>query len=186
MDRAKLQAGRLLIAEPFLGDPNFERSVVLIARYSADEGAFGLVLNQSCDFSLNTALKKDWSQQVPLSIGGPVERDHVFWLHCRPDIIPDGMLVYQNLYLGGNAESMFAALDAGLLQTYDIRFFLGYSGWSAGQLEGEMKRNSWILTQADHKLLLQNQEASFWRETLKKMGGDYKVLANYPTDPRLN
>jgi putative transcriptional regulator len=185
MQNTTLKAGIFLIAEPFMGDAHFERSVIYLAQHNK-QGAFGLVLNQPAPQTLAAATGIGFDPAIKLSVGGPVEREYLFWIHNRPDLIPQATLLHQQLYIGGNQESTFAAVQAGSMPASDIRFFAGYSGWAAGQLEREVARNSWILCPANPALVLGSQEPNFWRQLLKNMGGNYKVLAHYPTDPRLN
>lgn len=180
----KLETGCLLIAEPFMGDPNFERSVILLCEHNA-RGSFGLVLNQLSEFHLGDLIKNNVYPDILVNFGGPVQRDTLHFLHIVPEKISGGVEIQKGLFWGGNFDKMLEKLNLGLISITEIRFFIGYSGWGEGQLSQEIKRNSWFVSKTTTNNIMKNSK-EYWRETLKNMGGDYKVMANYPIDPRLN
>ncbi len=177
-------AGKVLIAEPFLGDPNFERSVVLICEHNK-EGSFGLVLN---NVSKNTIadVVDDIYVEFPLFIGGPVEQNTLHFVHRLGHLIEDSIDLGNGIFWSGDFESIKSLLSIGTIKSEDIRFFIGYSGWGAGQLGNELAQNTWFVSDINSDVLFEEYTNQFWRTVLKRMGGDYKVLANYPVDPRLN
>lgn len=176
--------GKILIAEPFLGDKNFERSVVLLCEHSF-QGSFGLVLNQLTNLKLDDVIENIYSD-LPLYLGGPVENNTLHFIHRLGNQIDGTVDIGNGIYWSGDFEQVKTLINIGKIPENDIRLFVGYSGWSGGQLENEMKQNSWILSDADASLIFDTPSKNFWREVLKRMGGQYKVLSNYPTDPRLN
>lgn len=180
----KPSKGKLLIAEPFLGDPNFERSVVLLCEHN-ENGSFGFVLNQQTNLKLEDVID-DVYADFPLFLGGPVEQNTLHFIHRLGDIIDGTIDIGNGLYWTGDFDSVRSLLNIGKIKENDIRLFIGYSGWSEGQLESEMKRNSWIVSETDANFIFDTPTDQFWRSVLKRMGGEYKVLSNYPTDPRLN
>ena len=177
--------GSLLIAEPFLNDSNFERSVVLMCEHN-ERGSFGLVWNQPTQLHLDDVLTDDIYPDVPLYVGGPVEHNTLHFIHRRPDLIGQARPLAEGLHWSGDFEDVKRLLNLGTLPVTDIRFFVGYSGWGEGQLEGELKRDSWIVTPASAEFLFDTPPEQFWRAVLRQMGGQYRVLSHYPTDPRLN
>lgn len=177
--------GSLLIANPFLKDPNFIRSVVFVCDHK-EEGSFGFVLSQPFDFKLNDLVPDFKDYPLPVYTGGPVQPDSLHFLHQYPDIIPGGEEVMNGVYWGGNFESLSVNLLNNGLNTKKIRFFIGYSGWSEGQLEEEMKIDSWLTTRATRKLLFDTRPQNIWKESLRHLGGDFEELINYPLDPQLN
>jgi putative transcriptional regulator len=180
-----LHSGCLLIAKPFLGDSNFERTVVFVCEHN-EEGSFGLILNQSTPFMLNDALEESFYSDMPLRIGGPVGRNTLHFLHRLENKISNSIEVLPNLYWSGNFEEVKTLLRLGSITTEDMQFFVGYSGWSAQQLQHEYDQDAWIVTDADADLVLHTAPDSMWREVLKRLGGEYKVMANMPIDPRMN
>lgn len=177
--------GSLLIAKPFLGDPNFERGVILLCAYN-DQGSFGFVLNQVTEMLLGDVLEETIYQDIPLHSGGPVEKNTLHFIHRRPDLISGGEEIMKDVFWGGNFDEVKTLLNVNKLKEDDIRFFIGYSGWSGGQLENELKEDSWIVTKSNADFLFTTVPGNFWREVLKNMGGEYRSIANYPIDPRLN
>lgn len=176
--------GSLLIAEPFLGDKNFERSVVLVCEHN-QEGTFGLVLNQKTNLHLSDVIE-DVYADYPLFVGGPVQQNTLHYLHRRPDLIDESIQISAGLYWSGNFEQIKQSVNLGVMPESDIRFFVGYSGWSEGQLDNELSEKAWIISQTTPAFLFNTPADEFWRGILKSMGGEFKAIANYPVDPRLN
>ncbi|AQG82249.1 YqgE/AlgH family protein [Spirosoma montaniterrae] len=176
--------GSLLIAEPFLGDSNFERSVVLVCEHN-QAGTFGLVLNQLTDVNVSDVIE-DMHADLPLYVGGPVQQNTLHFIHRRPDLLDESIQILDGLYWSGNFDQVKQAVNLGTLTERDIRFFIGYSGWGEGQLANELEQKAWIVSQTDADFLFSTPANAFWRGVLKRMGGEYKAIAHYPVDPRLN
>ena len=184
-----MRPGTLLISPPFLGDPNFDRSVVLLCRDEPDDGSFGLVLNRLTPLTLGDVLDlpsgAGMAAALPLYVGGPVEPNTLHYLHRLADL-PGATALGQEVYWGGDFEQLLAYIGSGAVPAAEVRLFAGYSGWSAGQLAGEMQGQSWIRHPASAGKVFTLASDAFWREILREKGGRFKVLANYPVDPRLN
>lgn len=172
-------AGSLLLAHPALRDPNFRHCVVLMSAHNA-EGAMGVVLNRplgkrlgelSGDFALGPLAT------VPLFKGGPVQTDQLVLVAWQ--IHPEGF----RLHFGVDPDKARELLEENGTQ---IRGFLGYSGWSAGQLENEMRANTWIVADVPEDLLTHSQDDSLWRTVLSREGAEWRLLANEPDEPELN
>lgn len=176
--------GDLLIAEPFMGDTNFERSVVLVCEHN-QAGTFGLVLNQSTDIHLSDVIEEVHTD-LPLFVGGPVQQNTLHFIHRRPDLIDGSIRVEDGLYWSGDFDQIKQAVNLGTLTERDARFFIGYSGWSEGQLDAELQQKAWIISHINADFLFDTPTNEFWRGVLKRMGGEYKAIAHYPVDPRLN
>ena len=184
-----MRPGTLLISKPFLGDPNFERSVVLLCRDEPAEGSFGLVLNRLTNLLLGDVLDLPTPDHaaatVPLYLGGPVEPDTLHFVHRRADL-PGAQELGQQVYWGGDFALLLGLLVSGAVPAAEVRLFAGYSGWSAGQLAAEMQGQRWIRQLASAGKVFTLASDAFWRDILREKGGRYKVLANYPVDPSLN
>ena len=187
--RLAMRPGTLLISKPFLGDPNFERSVVLLCRDEPTEGSFGLVLNRLTNLTLADVLDLPSAGHVAaglkLYLGGPVEANTLHFVHQRPDL-PGAQELGQNVYWGGDFTVLLGLLGSHEVEADDVRLFVGYSGWSRGQLAAEMQGQSWIRQPASAGKVFTLASDAFWRDILREKGGRYKVLANYPVDPSLN
>lgn len=184
-----MQPGTLLISKPFLGDPNFERSVVLLCRDESAHGSFGLVLNRLTHLTLGQVLDLPDTipavLAIPLYLGGPVEQNTLHYVH-RVASLPGANSLGQDVFWGGDFELLLGMLSSGTIPVADVRLFVGYSGWSEGQLAAEMQEQTWIRQPASAGKVFTLTSDAFWRDILREKGGRFKVLANYPVDPSLN
>lgn len=180
------ERGDFLISEPFLNDPNFERTVILVCEHS-EEGTFGLVLNKLSDLTLNDVMDEEINFNGYLNIGGPVEQNTLHFVHRLKDEIPGSIELNKELSWSGDFEQIKFMLNSGMLKEDDIQFFLGYSGWGNGQLREELDNQSWFIRKkATSQEVFDMESDILWKSILKQMGGKYRVFSNYPVDPRLN
>ena len=177
--------GILLIADPFLKDPNFMRTVVFLCEHQ-DEGSFGFVLNRSYDYSLDELVNGLDDLKLPVFYGGPVQMDTIHFLHQYPDKIPGGYEIAEGIFWGGDFDIAIKLIRDGAIDQKRIRFYIGYSGWGSGQLNDELKEKSWLTVQANRKIIFHKQTDEIWKESLKLLGGDYEMMINFPIDPQLN
>ncbi|MFT3845308.1 MAG: YqgE/AlgH family protein [Lacibacter sp.] len=177
--------GVLLVSDPFLKDPNFMRTVVLLCEHK-EEGSFGLVLNRAFELSLDQLMNQSYNWKTPVYIGGPVQMDTLHFLHQLPDIIPGGIEICKGVFWGGDFETVTTLLNNNLLDFNKIRFYIGYSGWSAGQLTDEMKEKSWLTVPANRNLIFTKKVENIWKDAVKSMGKKYEQVIHYPIDPQLN
>jgi putative transcriptional regulator len=175
----------LLIADPFLKDPNFMRTVVFMCRHS-DEGSFGFVLNKAVEQTLDLLITGLDGTEVPVYYGGPVQTDTVHYIHQYPDLIPDCYKISDEIYWGGDFETVKTLLNSNKIENDKIKFFVGYSGWEKGQLAEELAEKSWLTATTTRKLVFTTAPEDVWKESLKHLGGEYEMLINYPIDPQLN
>jgi len=177
--------GILLIANPFLKDPNFSRTVIFVCEH-VTEGTFGFVLNKRFPKTLNELLPDINTINFPVYQGGPVQADTLHFLHQYPDLISGGEEVSEGIYWGGNFESLLIHLKNNDLNPGRIRFFIGYSGWTEGQLDDELKEESWLTASATRKLIFNTNPEDTWKDSLIHLGGNYKMMINFPLDPQMN
>ena len=184
-NKLKPKAGRLLISEPFLADPNFERTIILLCEHNA-EGTVGFVLNKPSLSKLSDLIVELSQLEHIVGFGGPVQQDTLHYIHRCPDI-EGAVEVGEHIYWGGEFEQLIEKLDRGEARPEDVKFFLGYSGWSPDQLEEEIKVNSWIVSAlTSEALVFDTPVDEMWRNTLKRMGGRFSMYSNYPVDPSMN
>jgi putative transcriptional regulator len=181
-----LTPGTLLISAPMMQDPNFRRTVVLLCEHQPGEGTFGLTLNRELDVQLGDVLEDFMAYDPSLYLGGPVQRETLHYLHTRPDDIPGGIPLPGNVHWGGNFDTVQQLAKGGDASAADLRFFLGYAGWGPGQLEAELDEEAWITAPSATDLIFTTEPDNLWRAVLRRMGGEYAVLANFPDDPRMN
>jgi putative transcriptional regulator len=177
--------GILLIANPFLKDPNFSRSVILICEHMA-EGTFGFVLNKRFPKNINELFPDLENIDLPVYQGGPVQQDALHFLHQYPDLISGGEEIGNGIFWGGNFESLLIHIKNNDIDPERIRFFIGYSGWTEGQLDSELKEESWLTVMATRKLIFNTNPEDIWKDSLTQLGGNYKMMINFPSDPQLN
>lgn len=182
----KPSQGRILISEPALRDFYFAKSVVLLVEHSAEDGTFGLIVNKPINLKLNEVVKDFPTNDFPLFLGGPVHPERLFYLHTLGDIIPGSLRIFEGLYWGGDIHRIMELIELQQITREQVRFFIGYAGWEVGQLDREMGEKSWIVSQGSTPLVLTPQPEELWGNILKKMGNDYAIWANYPSDPILN
>jgi putative transcriptional regulator len=176
--------GRVLISEPLLNDSYFKRSVVLLTEYSAD-GAVGFVLNKPIDLPINEVIDDFPDFQASIYVGGPVAKDTIHFLHTLPDLIPNSVHVRDNIYWGGDFDRIKELIEEGLIKPSQIRFFLGYSGWSPNQLDEEIENNAWLISEIDESKIMYPDQY-LWTKTLQALGEKYKIWTNCPENPSLN
>jgi putative transcriptional regulator len=179
------QPGVLLIAPPMMQEPNFRRTVVLLCEHGA-EGTFGLILNRPLTLRLSEVIDSADPVDTFLSLGGPVQPDTLHMLHRCGQHVPEAVTVLDGVCWGGDFEVIKSLVETGRAGAQELRFFLGYAGWSEGQLASEIAADGWIVSRADEALIFREQPEALWRTALRRMGGDYAMLANFPEDPRLN
>jgi putative transcriptional regulator len=180
-----LGPGKILIAEPFLSDPYFKRSVILLCEHS-DEGSFGFVLNNYIEMDLDQLMDNLPNMETRISIGGPVKSSNLFYIHSLGSAIENSVPIAEGIYMGGDFDALQQMLKMGKLEPHQIRFFVGYAGWSANQLHEELEQKSWIVGEADPEMLMNTQDNELWKTILHDMGKDYARLTDLPSDPNLN
>ncbi|MTK53559.1 YqgE/AlgH family protein [Paludibacter sp.] len=178
--------GRLLVAEPFMNEPYFGRSVILLTQHS-NLGSMGLVLNKPLKLYLHEILEGvKVEENIPVFCGGPVGSKSLFYLHNLSEV-PQSFQIAKNLYLGGDFEWLMDNLNAGLGTVAKVRFFLGYAGWDEGQLLDEIKNQSWLVTKmATEEILRMPGYENLWSRSMQSLGGKYKRWAEFPQNPNLN
>lgn len=179
------EKGRLLISEPFLQDPNFDRTVVLLCEHN-EEGSFGFIVNKPAEVNVGEIMEELMNFEEKIFIGGPVQQDTLHFIH-RNGSIENGTEVVNGIQWGGNFENVLFLADTKQLDSKCVKFFLGYSGWGPGQLEQELAEDAWIVCDfVTEELLFETDASMLWKKALSNMGGRFSVYANYPVDPSLN
>lgn len=177
--------GRVLIAEPFLPGNYFNRSVIFLVACSK-KGSVGFILNKQVELTVQDYISDFPDFNAPVYIGGPVSTDSIYFIHTRGDLIPGSISVLDNIFWGGDFDALKRMAEIGLILPSEVRFFLGYSGWDAGQLEREIKENSWLVNDVDGATVMKQLNMSSWAEFVRKVGDQYAIWTNFPENPALN
>jgi putative transcriptional regulator len=140
-----IQSGTIVQSTATLNGTEFENSLIVITEYN-DNGAIGFVINKVFERTLNALQEFSHIRHFNLYDGGPVDKEHLFFIHRRNDIVKEGSLVVGNIYVGGNFTQAVQAINNYAIIESDIKIFIGYCGWDAGELEAEITEGSWIVT----------------------------------------
>lgn len=143
-----LHAGIFLESSSTLEDANFQQALILITEHNAG-GSVGFIVNQLFPRMLNELTEFSHVIEFPLYKGGPVNQEHLYFIHKRPDLIDDGVAITDNLYFGGNFKQAVAYITTGVLKPKDIKIFVGYCGWDYAELEDEVEEGSWLIVDDD-------------------------------------
>ena len=178
--------GKVLVAEPFFNDIFFGRSVILLADHDDKAGSFGVIMNKKLGVTLEEAAPEFTNCDFPLYLGGPVLTKNIFFIHSLGMLIPESTQICDGLYWGGDPDFVKKMVTENRISRNEIRFFLGYSGWDKMQLRSELRRNSWIVVNADSIALLHSNPMKMWDFFVRKAGERYNIWTRYPDDPHKN
>lgn len=185
MEKIKLESGVLLISEPYLEDPNFKKTVVLVVEHDSS-GTVGFVLNKRTELCLHDVMENMPRFTSNLYLGGPVEQNTLHFIHSSSLSIPGSIEVASGLNWGGDFDTLLDLISSGEVTENEVRFFLGYSGWGPGQLFSEIENKSWIVSNYSTQSILDVDCNELWHHILNSMGDQFKLIANYPDNPQLN
>ena len=181
----KIKNGSCLIAHPTMLDETFFKSIILITHHNEEE-TIGLVLNKPSKIKLHEIINNLPESDFPVYIGGPVSKNSIHYIHRLGELIPNCIKISEKLYFGGDFEVVKKLLWNQKINKNQIRFFAGYSGWEANQLENEFKEDSWIVNNKikDLSMLYSNNE--LWGKIMRRLEKKYAIWSNLPKNPSLN
>lgn len=167
----------LLVSMPQMLDPNFSRTVVLLAEYTA-QGAFGLVLNRRMDEPAEAMVTADEPLEIHpglyLYTGGPVEPTRAWILTAKSDLDNQALEVFTGVYLSASPtlvrKTLESAPDPG------VRMVVGYAGWGAGQLDVELAQGSWLMAPVQPDLIFETSSDQMWETAIRRMGAEPSML----------
>ena len=180
------KTGRILISEPFLEDPNFNRTIVLLAEHG-EEGTVGYVLNQSTAMTVDLLMPDLEMVKNKVYQGGPVEIESFHYIHTYGKI--DGAVdLGKGVYWSGSYEAVIEGISSGEFAPENFRFFVGYSGWGTNQLMDEINEDAWVVGDLHPSVLFDTDlnDYDLWKEAMIGLGGEFALLANSPSNPQMN
>ena len=183
-NRKKVEIGNILIAEPFLQGKYFSRSVIFMVEHD-EKGSIGFVLNKPMAYTTSDLVTELAGLEYPVYIGGPVEQNQLYYLHNRAEV-EDALQIVPGIYWGGDFSKLTRLLQEGKIQPGEVRFFAGYSGWDAGQLDRELDENSWMVGDITPARFFEIPNDNLWEASMSGLGGRYRIWANFPKDPIMN
>jgi putative transcriptional regulator len=185
----RVEGGTLLAAFPDMLDPNFMHSVVLICQHT-DQGAYGVITNRPTQFTVKDLLPQHallGKSKFPVFLGGPVDHTTLQFVHVVPEAIPGGLSIDGKLWLGGDLDALGRYLAQKPRQALrKVRLFLGYAGWSAGQLDNELGTGSWLPAPPSLEALFGAPGEPTWRRVVRSIGREGNELEQQPPDVSWN
>lgn len=179
MVKNEVKTGKVLLAEPFMVDPNFKRSAVVLVEHG-DEGSIGFIMNKPIKMRIDDLIDGFPEFESEVLFGGPVQTDTVHYIHNVGDLLDDSVKVADGVFWGGDFDKLKFLITSKLIEPHNIRFFVGYSGWSEGQLLDEMTLGSWIVADMDSNYLFSANPDELWQKVLENKGNVFSVIAQIP------
>jgi len=177
-----LKKGDILIADPsIINDNQFNRSSIIVTSSSIENEVVGLIINKKLNYNLQDVVPEIKSH-FDVYDGGPVNKDNLYFIHNNNQLIPNSIKLRENLYWSGDFNSVIELINSKKINSENIKFCLGYTGWSAKQLIDEMKNENWIkCKETSNKEIFSNMN-SFWKSKMIELGGEYSLWSNTPKD----
>jgi len=180
-----ITAGDILIAKPFLQDGVFKRSIIYLCQHN-NEGSLGFIINKSHGMFLGDIFPNLKNSNFPIFDGGPVSPNQLFYTHTLGSKLKGSKHIVDDVFWGGNFHELSKLIEAKKINPEQIRFYIGYSGWSPNQLSNELNNNMWHTKKSIYNNLLQTSNNELWGKELLKINKSYKAFTDYSFDPSLN
>jgi putative transcriptional regulator len=177
----QIEKGVLLLAEPFMEDPYFKRAAVLLCE-NHPQGTLGFILNKPTQVRLEEILEDFPAFDAPIYYGGPVQADRLHYIHNLGDLLEDSLPVSEGVWWGGDFDALKFLIQSELVRPEQIRFFVGYAGWSAGQLEDELSTGSWVTTEMHANYAFKTAADKIWSLAMYNKGNAFEILADLPEE----
>lgn len=175
----QVKNGKMLLAKPFMNDPYFRRSAVLLCEHHA-QGSIGFILNKTIDMGVNDLMSNFPSFDAEVFYGGPVQTDTLHYIHNVGNLLDGSIKVAEGVWWGGDFDKLKFLISSQLIYPENIRFFVGYSGWGRGQLNEEIEFGSWLMTDADANYVFKTKPRKLWSQAMYNKGDKYEILAHIP------
>lgn len=179
MTKPEVKTGSVLLAEPFMFDSNFKRSAILLCEHN-EEGSIGFIMNKELDMNVDELIADFPAFESKVHFGGPVQTDTIHYIHNVGDLLEDSVKVIPGVYWGGDFEKLKFLIQSELIKPENIRFFVGYSGWSEGQLMDEMEWGSWVVANMYSNYIFKSPTKNLWKKIMNNKGDVYTVIAQMP------
>jgi putative transcriptional regulator len=174
-----------MIAEPFMLDPHFKRSVVLMTEHTPEESV-GFIINKMLDMAPQPIIPEFPNFKVPIFYGGPVNTDTIHFLHNVGELLDGSVRLSSGVYYGGDPQQLKFLIESKLIEPKHIRFFAGYSGWDENLLKNEISEGSWIVSDMHANYLFNVQPSTLWRTILQHKGNAFSIIADMRDENVLN
>lgn len=181
----EITKGLVLLAEPFMEDPYFKRAVIVLCEHHPD-GTLGFMLNKPTAYTINELVEDFPEFDAKVYYGGPVQTDRLHYLHNVGELLTDSLKISDGVWWGGDFRELKLLINSALITPENIRFFIGYSGWSAGQLSEELQSGSWVTAQMHANYLFKSLPEQLWSQVMYNKGNIYEILADLPEEGAMN
>ncbi len=187
MIKRLIKHGKILLAEPFMVDPNFRRATIILCEHNNEQGgSLGFIFNKPLQTSIDELIPDFPEFESEVFFGGPVQTDTVHYIHTVGEILDESIEVEKGLYWGGNFEKLKFLITSKLIKPNQIRFFVGYTGWSKGQLEEELKAGTWVMADMHPNYLFKSIPPKLWKQIMHNKGDNFTVISNLPDEINWN
>jgi putative transcriptional regulator len=186
MSRFDLKNGKLLIAEPFMQDPHFKKSVLALCDYTKQDGAVAFILNRPTNLKMDEVMHDFPEFDSLIYYGGPVANDTIHYIHRAGELVEGSREIIPGLFWGGDFNKLKILIKTAVINPMDIRFYIGYAGWTAGQLEEELDIKSWVVDDIDINYPFLKDSLDLWQTCLQTKGNHLAVLADMSDSVSLN
>ena len=183
-NKIKPQKGKVLVSEPFSSGEYFNRSIILLLGHSTKE-SFGIILNKPMNMKLNL-FYNNFNSDIKVNKGGPFETDKVFYIHTLGDKIPGSIKIQDNLYWGGNINSIKNEIENNEISSDRIRFFQGSVIWSRKHLNQEIEDDKWMVSSVKTEQVMCKDYENLWDNIVNNLGENFKLWKFFPENPELN
>lgn len=180
----KPKSGVLLISEPFIPEPAFKRTVLLLSQHNT-EGSVGFIINKPTQLLVHEALDDFPESDAIIYWGGNFKTDSIFYVHSIADL-PGAKKICQGVYWGGDYSLLKVLIESGEVDVDDIKFIAGFCAWDPGELEQQVEQESWWLSIADPYSVFVEDATAIWGNVLQRMGHVYGIMNDFPVDPEMN
>lgn len=173
------EKGDILLAEPFLRDSKFKRSVIYLCEVNLD-GAYGVIMNQPLPVHISDIIDDFPNSEIKANYGGPVSENQLFYIH-NLDQLNDAEEINEQHYFGGSFDELKNLFLLDKITEQNVRFFVGYAGWSYDQLMDEINEKSWVVyKQPTHHTILNVDQKDLWRKLMLELGEPYTRMVDFP------
>ncbi len=176
----EFKKGNILMAQPFMDSLHFKDSVILITDHSDENGTVGFIINKSLNIFIPDVVDGFPDIELELHYGGPVQTDTLYYVHKYGDILKDSLAITDRLFWGGDFTQLKVLIREKIIDPSGIRFYLGYSGWSAGQLADEYEAGTWMLSEIDSNYLFKKKLGDIWPQAVYNLGDKFEVISKIP------
>ena len=185
LKKKTLKQGDILLAEPFMQDPNFIQAAILLTDYHPT-GSIGFILNKPINMKVNDLLANFPKIDSDVFFGGPVATDTIHYLHNAGSLLEGSKMVAEGVYWGGDFDKLKFLVKSELIKPFQIRFYVGYSGWSPDQLEEELKGGSWVISDGDANYVFKSNANGLWKQVMVDKGTIYEIISEMPDTTNYN